>query len=69
MLAALGVYSLYIGGAAIASLEVATFTRFNRDVIVYAVQPVTFCLNVMLWLAGGLFLIGLAVFGWRTAST
>ena len=69
LVAGLGAYSVYLGGSGIASREVETFSRFNHGTITLASQPVAFCAAVALWLAGGLFMLGLAVHGWRTGST
>jgi len=67
--ALLGAYSLLLGCSAIASGQVESFSRFNRGVIEFALHPAAFVVTVTLWVLGGLFMLALAVHGWRTAST
>ena len=69
LIAVLGGYALYLGCSGIVLGHVESFSRFNRGTIDFASQPAAFGLAIALWLSGGFFMIGLAVHGWRTAST
>ena len=68
MVAAMGLYSVYIGASSVTAGEVETLIRFNRGLILVAEQPVAFWFTAGLWIAGGIFMLGVAVYGWVTAS-
>ena len=68
MIAAMGLYSLYIGASSVTEGEVETFSRFSRGLIQVAEQPVAFWFTTGLWITGGIFMLGVSVYGWVTAS-
>ena len=67
MIAAMGLYSLYVGASSVTAGEVETFSRFSRGLILVAEQPVAFSFTAGLWITGGIFMLGIAIYGWVTA--
>lgn len=67
--AAIGIYSLHLAWSGLVSGSIANFSRFNHAFIQVADQPIAFWATFALCVAGGGFMVDLAVYGWYNAST
>jgi hypothetical protein len=68
LLAALGLFRLYIFGEGIWTGEVPVMSKRSSGVLAWSNSPVWFCVMLAVWLGGGWFLLRLAVQGWREDS-
>ena len=68
MIAVMGIYSLYLAWSGLVSGSIANFSRFSHGLIHVVDQPVAFWVTFSLWIAGGIFMVGLAAYGWYNAS-
>ncbi len=65
LIAALGVFALYLGAHGVLTGSVEVFSKRTSGVIHASSSPVIFWLMVALWIAGGIFLLSVAFNSWR----